>query len=726
MSSKKAFNKLTVKRSVWKGLLMVFVAALTLEATSLLQLVSSQRALAEEASKQANVQLESARSQIMDVINQAEAAVRNSIWIAQWCLSYQDSLSRVCWRMVDDNPVLVGSTVALVPGYSRSRPLYAPYVCRDGDSLVYRSLATQEYDYPSREWFVKPIENDEGYWSEPYLDKGGGEVRMTTYSVPVKDLKGRTAAVLTGDISLGWLSQTIGNIQLYPHSTCLMVSREGRLMVSPPKDEPRTQTTQQLIDELLDNEDFQVLYRAMRSGGTGSLIVPYRGVKSHAFYAPIEQLGWSMCIVIPDDDILGNTRRIGVWVKLLQLLGLAMLALILRSLVKSQLKYRDLDERKERMQRELQIARNIQMAMVPKVSQVFREEGDLDIAADIVPAKEVGGDLYDIYLRDNKLFFCIGDVSGKGIPASLVMAVTRGVFRTLSSHEDSPKRIVTAMNDSMAETNDSNMFVTLFCGALDLESGRLRYCNAGHNPPFLLTDSIRTLPVEANLPLGIVRGMEFMEQECTLAHDDAIFLYTDGLSEAEDKEHEQFGEDRIIASLSGRKSSGDHLETVKRKLADFVGDAPQSDDLTMLFLHYLGTGQSFRLTLGNDIRQLDRLPGWLQSVTDGTGLDPLTCTNVNLALEEAITNVMLYAYPEGVSGQVEVVAGKKENGLEFTIIDSGKPFDPTAAPEADTTASVEDRPIGGLGIHLVRQIMDSVGYERCDGKNYFTMTKIIK
>ena len=135
------------------------------------------------------------------------------------------------------------------------------------------------------------------------------------------------------------------------------------------------------------------------------------------------------------------------------------------------------------------------------------------MAATIVPAKEVGGDLYDFFIRDEKLFFCVGDVSGKGIPAALVMAVTRTTFRNLTAQEDSPGRIVKAMNDNLCSMNESDMFVTFFCGVLDLAAGTLRYCNAGHNPPITLTNAIQPLPVVPNLPLGVIAGMDFQEQE---------------------------------------------------------------------------------------------------------------------------------------------------------------------------------------------------------------------
>ena len=307
------------------------------------------------------------------------------------------------------------------------------------------------------------------------------------------------------------------------------------------------------------------------------------------------------------------------------------------------------------------------------------------------------------------------------------MAMARAVFRSLSSHEDSPKRIVMSMNNSMSETNENNMFVTFFCGTLDLTSGHLRYCNAGHNPPFLLTDKIHVLPVEANLPLGILPEMDYKEQECTMASDDALFLYTDGLSEAENKALEQFGEDRIKASLHGRKSAKDHLDNIRHELASFVGDTPQNDDLTMLFIHYLGEGKPGvrHLTLHNDIRQISLLPAFVDSLARENHLASDVTAQLNLALEEAVTNVISYAYPEGVDGTVDIEAITEGGTLSFIISDSGKAFDPTSKEEVDVSAGLDERPIGGLGIHLIRQIMDSVSYERRDGRNILTITKNI-
>ena len=674
------------KKGNGKALLLVVVAAITLEATALVQYYFSQKSIREEADLRAQSQLETTRTQIMDVIDQAEAAVRNSIWIAQWCLDYPDSLQLVCRRIVEDNPVVVGSTVALVPGYKAGKPLFAPYVFRnDSGALETRSLATEEYDYPSQEWFTKPLETGEGYWSEPYVDEGGGEMLMTTFSIPIRDSSGALAAVLTADLSLDWLKDLVGGTRVYPNAYCVLYSRNGKPMVAPPAQAEKDSS------------------------------------KLYIYEAPVERTGWSMSTLIPEEDIYAALKRTGTMVLFLQLLGLAMLIFMLRSFIKGQQRFKALDQRRERIEGELHIATGIQMSMVPKTFPPFPERHDLDMAATIVPAKEVGGDLYDFFIRDEKLFFCVGDVSGKGVPAALVMAVTRTTFRNLSAQEDSPGRIVKAMNDNLSAMNESNMFVTFFCGVLDLKNGLLRYCNAGHNPPMILTDAIRPLPIVPNLPLGIVGGMDFQEQEMPFHFDDALFLYTDGLTEAENAAHEQFGEDRMERVLHGRKSAQAHLDNIRNQVNSFVGDAPQSDDLTLLFIHYLPS--THRLCLHNKIDQISLLPAFVQETVQASKLNPALADSLNLALEEAVTNVILYAYPEGTDGEVNIDAAVADHALTFTIVDGGKPFDPTAREAVDINAGVEERPVGGLGIHLVRQIMDDVRYERRGRNNVLILTK---
>ena len=247
---------------------------------------------------------------------------------------------------------------------------------------------------------------------------------------------------------------------------------------------------------------------------------------------------------------------------------------------------------KASIESELKVAHNIQMSMLPKTFPPYPDREDIDIFGQLTPAKAVGGDLFDFYIRDEQLYFCIGDVSGKGVPASLFMAVTRSLFRNVSNHQSKPHLIMKALNDSLVESNEMNMFVTLFVGVLDLQTGLLRYCNAGHDAPLLIgLQRVGVLPCDSNLPIGVIADFDFSEQTILIDKYTTIFLFTDGLNEAENCHQEQFGDDRIMNVAQGLLGMGHHRPThVVRHMTDavhtFVGTAEQSDDLTMLAIQY--------------------------------------------------------------------------------------------------------------------------------------------
>ena len=677
------------------GLMLIIVAAVTLGATSLIQYFYSLKGICEEAMMRAENQLETTRVQIMDVVNQAEAAVRNSMWIARWCLDVPDSLQVVARRVVEDNPVVMGSTVALVPGYYSQHPLFAPYACREGEVIEMKTLATPQYDYPSQEWFAKPLELGESYWSEPYIDEGGGNILMTTYSVPLKDYRGQTAAVLTADVSLEWLSQLVNSMQVYDNAYGVVLSRQGKVMVGP--------------DETQNKE-----------------------TKVQEYTTHVERTGWTISIVIPEDEIYGDIRRIVALVTIMQLLGIGMIILILRTVAKNQQKYNEINEKKAAIESELHIASAIQKGMLPKNFPTSSNRDDVLLHATLMPAKDVGGDLFDFYIRDEKLFFCIGDVSGKGVPASLVMAVTRAIFRTVSARESMPDRIMTTMNKTMADMNESNMFVTLFVGVLDLPTGRMRYCNAGHDAPLLVGVGVGRLPCDSNIPVGIMSSWKYTLQEKQVFPGTTIFLFTDGLTEAENASHEQFMMQRVndvaTQALSEQKQDPKQLiNLLTDAVHQFVGDAEQSDDLTMMAIQYTKQQRDVRMcksiTLPNDTQEVPRLAAFVDEVCEAIGFSPAVTMQMNLALEEAVVNVMKYAYPIGTHGNVTIEAQANDVRLKFTIIDSGKPFDPTVKADVDLSLPVQERPIGGLGIHIIRQIMDSINYERLDGHNVLTLRK---
>ncbi|MBQ6311141.1 MAG: SpoIIE family protein phosphatase [Bacteroidales bacterium] len=723
--AKKIAEKAMKRRSRWTGLLLIVVAVAVLGAISLIQAYYAQEGIRNEAQTKAESQLNAIKSGILNVVNQAESAVRNNVWLAQWCLQVPDSLANIPRLIVNNNPIIAGSTIALVPNYYKDRPLYSPYVAITNGKIIETSLATPEYDYPSQEWFVKPVEMDRGYWSEPYVDTGGGEILMTTYSVPIKDNDGRIAAVLTADIDLEWLKALVNDIKIYPGAFSTVVSRTGRLMVSPDDNLIMNTTIDEYAATVDDTASFNALNRAMLNRESGSIQVTHNGTRNMVYYTPIDKTGWAMNIIIPEREMFTGLRKLNNLIRILQGLGLLLLILIFHAIAKSQLKFKSISEKKEKMESELMIASDIQMSMIPKTFPPFPERKDIDLSAALVPAKEVSGDLYDFFIRDEKLFFCIGDVSGKGVPASLLMAVTRSLFRSISSHQDNPKEIVSAMNNSMADMNDSNMFVTFICCVLDLKTGKMQYSNAGHNAPLVFTDKISELPVDPNLPLGIIKGRPYTLQEVDLHYDDAVFLYTDGITEAENPTHGMFGLQRLKDTLSGRKPAQDHLDNVKKAVADFVKDAPQSDDLTMLFFHYLNNPTQNKsvnsITLSNDISQIHELEKFIGKIAEDIKIPESLKSSINLAMEEAVTNVIMYSGAD----TVDIAAQTDEDGITFTITDSGKPFDPTAVPDVDINQNAGDRPVGGLGIHMFKKIMDSVTYRRQDNRNILTLIKKI-
>ena len=261
----------------------------------------------------------------------------------------------------------------------------------------------------------------------------------------------------------------------------------------------------------------------------------------------------------------------------------------MRQLKKAYDQLEEVTTQKERIESELRIARTIQLSMVPSV---FPIRPDIDIYGCMTPAKTVGGDLYDFFVRDNQLFFCIGDVSGKGVPAALLMTVTKSLFRAFSSNESMPDKIVSRMNDNLSENNKERMFVTLFVGILDLTSGLLRYCNGGHEAPVIIDKEAHLLPINHIFPVGAVPATSYKMQETVIEPQTTILLYTDGLNEALNADKEKFGKERILnetnrAIQAGQLSPKALIEQLTLSVHQFVGDTEQSDDLTMLAINYL-------------------------------------------------------------------------------------------------------------------------------------------
>ena len=624
---------------------------------------------------------------------------------------------------------------------------------------------------------------DRPCWTEPYMDLDvatNTSEMVTSYCQAIKDKDGLLLGVINTSLSLNWLSHTISAIKPYPRSYSVMIGRGGTYFVHPDSTKITRQT---IFTQTIEQPDtaLTALGHAMQRGEEGMKHMQIGGEYCYVFYKPLGKTGCSMAIVCPESDIFGGFDRVRRAVTAIVAVGLLlMLYLFIRiisrelsplrrlareaeniasgqfdavlpdfqrsdeigqlshsfsdmqqSLVKYIDELRSTTAQKASIESDLRIASNIQMGMLPEKFPTKEDRDDVQIYASLTPAKEVGGDLFDFYIRDEKLFFCIGDVSGKGVPASLFMAVTRSTFRTVSAHESMPDRIVMTMNKTISDMNKTQMFVTLFVGVLDLPTGRLYYCNAGHDAPLLIGTGLGELPCDSNIPVGFM-DWKYTLQETQIFTGTTILLFTDGLTEAEDANHAQFQMDRVNEVAAQTLVNQQHeprqiIDQMTAAVHQFVAGAEQSDDLTMMAIQYTKQQRDERLrksiVLPNDIEEVPKLNAFVEEVCETLGFSPSTTMQINLAIEEAVVNVMNYAYPLNSHGDVTIEAQANDLRVKFTIIDSGTPFDPTVQGEVDTTLSVKDRPIGGLGIHLVRQIMDSINYERLDEFNVLTLRK---
>lgn len=723
-----------MKKREKNAVYVILAAAVLLLMILLTQYWFAHRGILEGAKNHAQDELQIKRMAIEKKLTLVEAAVDNMVWAVEENLSQPDKMLKLALETVKQNKDIVGCGILFLPNYYASKGhWFEPYAVRRSDGhYETMQLGSADHDYTQLQLFKETMAGDSCLWTEPYLDKDGARMMLTSYAHPIHDKEGQLVGVLAADVSLDWLKDVINTQHSFTSSINLMLSKVGQLMVCPTESLTLRRTIQEESKNVEDSMIHEI-NRNMLAGEEGNrTIINWSGDKKYVFYAPIGcNTGWSMAVVCSDKEIYHELRQVGLCMLLLMLLGLILLAFIIQRLIHNLRRLQEINSEKERIGNELRIASAIQSGMLPKTAP-FSGRDDIDVFSSLVPAKEVGGDLYDFYIRDEKLFFCIGDVSGKGVPASLVMAVTRSLFRTVSARESHPSTIVSQMNSVMSEINDSNMFVTFFVGVLDLPSGRLRYCNAGHCPPLLVGSDVEMLPVEPNIPVGLVSDWNYSGQETFVKPQTTLFLYTDGLTEAEDIGHHQFGEERmkdtVFQAITAQSIDPEALFCqMTNSVNTFVDKAQQSDDLTMLIIQYKKEQRDLRLqchlTLTNDTKEVPKLHEFVAGVTDDLAMDDAVSMQLDLALEEAVVNVMSYAYQSGKKGNIDIEARADDLKLVFVIRDSGIPFDPTAKEDADTTLSADERPIGGLGIFLVRQLMDSINYERVDGQNVLTLIK---
>jgi len=771
-------QSLSTRLSLWIVMFATFIFMIALG----FMFFESRQAVRQEAINHATEILDNTAERVNTILTTVIVATNNTDWLVTRHLDAPDSMFVYSQNILQNNPDLNGCSIAFEPYYYPSRGRYfSAYSLNINGKIETTQEGNDHYEYFTMDWYQLPKLLDRPVWTEPFADYNPEDIfspdRIISYCKPLRNGKGEYVGTISVDLSLDFLSKTISAVKPYPNSYNIMIGQSGTYFVHP---DSTKLFYESIFTPTLERPDTALanLGHAMQNGEQGMRQMNIDGKDCYVFYKPLSTTGWSVAIVCPEKDIFGGYLRLLNIVIAILVIGLAIMLFVLFRIISRELKplsqlaqqaeiiasgnfdktlpdkgrmdeigklshsFRNMQNslvnyieelkettaQKASIDSELHVAKNIQMAMLPKIFPPYPDRDDIDVFGQLDSAKEVGGDLFDFFIRDEKLFFCIGDVSGKGVPASLVMAVTRAQFRTIATHEAMPDRIVTELNDAMAEGNDSNMFVTLFVGALDMPTGRLRYCNAGHDSPILIGSGYGTLPCDSNLPIGVMPEWKFTGQEATIDPHTTIFLYTDGLTEAMNGNYEQFQEERIFDVINNTPNTPRQLiNAMTDAVHQFVGDAEQSDDLTMLALQYNHEEANVRyqrsLTLPNDVQEIPKLADFVDTVSEALSFDMGVTMQLNLAIEEAVVNVMNYAYPVGTKGSVNIEAKASDEWVKFVISDRGAPFDPTAKAEVDTTLSAEERGIGGLGIHLIRQIMDSINYERVGNLNVLTLLK---
>ncbi|HMM39112.1 MAG TPA: SpoIIE family protein phosphatase [Desulfovibrio sp.] len=729
---------------------------------------------------------ENARNQAQATVNRIES-VLSTLQKVPWSTAYalenaplsKPEILRLGRRILADTPEVYATAVAFEPyGFDGKSLYYAPYLYRDGADIRETMLGGDSYRYFYQDWYQLPRELLRPVWTEPYFDEGGGNILMTTYSVPFwreADGERRFTGVVTVDVSLEWLRRIVSEVRVLETGYAFMVSQSGVYVTHPDMSLVLNETIFTLAEERHDSE-LRAVGRDMIRGGSRFVeaVSPTSGRAGFLFYAPLPSSGWSLGVFYPRDELLTDVRRMTAITTGLGVAGFLALAALagiiagsitrpLRRLsqatgeiaagnldavlpeVKRDDEVRDLTRAfghmtaslkdyirdltsttaaKERIESELRIAHDIQMGILPKIFPPFPQHTQFDIFAGIVPAREVGGDLYDFFLLgEDRFCFLVGDVSGKGVPAAFFMAVAKTLMKAVADQVHTPGEILSKVNDDLAEENDSCMFVTIFCAVLNFRTGEVEWASAGHNPPVFVRAGGETgwLPVLREPVAGAMPGVRYTTERFVMNPGDTLFVYTDGVTEAMNGAEELYGEDRLLQTLAGLpgRPAREVIDAVGVSVAAFTGGAEQSDDITMLALRFQG-GEVRDLTGGT---QALRLPAVMESleplrvfvIERAAGhLPPEALSKVELALEEALVNIFHYAYPGG-QGEVEVACplSGEPGAFALSITDWGGVYDPLSeAAVPDLTAGLDEREPGGLGVFFIKTVTSHARYER--------------
>ena len=564
---------------------------------------------------------------------------------------------------------------------------------RTKDSIISRPFGNAEHDYFEREWYKGAVQSTEGYWSTPYRDDDFDEP-IYTYSKVMRDEEGKLICVIGIDFSLNWIHNLLEHFKPFEEAVFMLYGSNGTLLA-------------------MSNG-------APANGFGNSWIITSK---------TLQPINIKMVTAVPKRHIIQSLRKgtllpFGVFV-----LGILVVGLLIRRITRDEQVNARLETEKKVLSHELEIAHDIQMGILKDTNEKQKAQGngDIELQTLLVPMREVGGDLFDFHREGDELWFIIGDVSGKGIPAAIFMSAAVNLFRAAGVRATSPKEIMEEMNAILSENNPSLTFVTAFIGCLHIPTGELLFCNAGHCAPLIKhklsavnqhsavsiqPSEVRCLQIEPNIPLGYDGRYCFVEQGCMLGEGDTLVLYTDGVTEARNERREMLGLKRWSDIVAKN-------EDLPNAIKHFIGQADPTDDITLMTICKKSPVLPMTINVPCREDQWPVLRNAIHSFGLCIGMERKALKKYEVAAEEAIVNILHYSQ----ANDIEIVLSSQDSAFTIQLMDDGLPFDPTEHTPNNKT--IDERQIGGMGIHLIRQIVDEMHYERKKEKNILRMVKLL-
>ena len=590
--------------------------------------VVSHRIIADEASRSTQYILHGTISDIEKPLNEVEIATQT---VGAYMTSMMDRpqmLQLIASRTVELNDLIVGCAVIFVNPDGSCNPERTPvFSFLDGAAGREFHPDAQQTEEIAAQWVPEAVRSKNGFWTAPYPAAYNPAVKIVTYCFPLVDSALNVFAVVATDLPIAWMQQKVEELRPYTNAVTTLIfnkdnivgikESDSNLIARLKKSFARDESFNALTEDLVQNKDS--IRRRVGKVRDVSFVV----------YGPLHN-GWKISILCPYRDVLRRSSQMHINLLVIGIIGLVVLFFVCRRVIRrmtrpipelsvsalnmakgnfkaklpeitsqdEMLRLHDsfiymqnsiadyIEQLKtttsanERIESELNVARNIQMGML-------RTDFPRNLHALLIPAKEVGGDLYDFTLKGDQLYFAIGDVSGKGVPASLMMAITRAALRFVAGLGLHMSETVSRINNSVSDTNSNNMFVTLFVGRIDLKTGRMDYCNAGHNPLIVVPPAGEPyfLKAKANLAVGLIEDFPYEAESVDLKPGTRLIAYTDGVNEAENAAKELYGNDRLmdlVRNIPGDADEKSVVESLHESVQTFSDGNPQNDDITIM------------------------------------------------------------------------------------------------------------------------------------------------